>query len=232
RAEAPPRAHPAGAHARAAHGGEIPDPRRQPSGRPSQRDTTIDAIGTGLQNPRLVLDPAGGLHVAYERLVDGYSQVRYKRWRPDLGWDHRATEVSDDPAAGAGQIDLLATSWGNLSVLWNAFDGQRVRLRQRDRRLDGAAVTAVGTAPRLVTTGTLGPNPLRAGAALAWSAPGLGVGDVVELVDVTGRRVAHTRAHAVGQARFEGAVTRALAPGLYFVRTSGAVRDARVGVVR
>lgn len=216
----------------AGNGGEIHYQRRQPIGRPSQRDTTLDAIGTGLQNPRIVIDPAGGLHVAYERLVDGYSQVRYKRWRPDLGWDHRATEVSDDPVAGAGQIDLLATSWGNLSVLWNAFDGQRVRLRQRERRLDGAAVTAVESAPSPAPRGTLGPNPLRAGRALAWSAPGLETGDTVELVDVTGRRVADTRAHATGHARFEGAATRSLAPGLYFVRTPGAARDARVVVVR
>src|SRR5262249_29003005 len=76
-------------------GTEIHFQRRRPTGRPSPRDSTIDVLGDGLQNPRIALDPLGGMHVAYERTLGSGQEVRYKRWRADLGWDERATEVSD-----------------------------------------------------------------------------------------------------------------------------------------
>jgi len=94
------------------------------------RDTTLDAIGDQLSSPRIALDPTGGIHVAYSRSTASGQQVRYKRWRPTLGWDQRATEVSDASDLSAGTIDLLPTSPGNLDVIWMGFNGNTLRLRE------------------------------------------------------------------------------------------------------
>jgi hypothetical protein len=177
------------------NGGEIHFQKRALSGRPTPRDTTIDALGNGLQSPRIALDPTGGLHVAYERSVATGVQVRYKRWRPVLGWDVRATEVSDATDLSATGIDLLPTSSGNVDVTWIGFDGTSQRLRERPRLLDGPLVTAVDDPPAVpVLALSAGPNPLRAGQALVLTGSAVTEGAWIEIVDAAGRRVAQARA--------------------------------------
>lgn len=214
-------------------GSEIHYQRRQAAGRPSQRDTTLDALGDALQNPRIALDPAGGVHVAYERSVTEGQRVRYKLWRPQLGWDHRATEISDTTDVTSSYIELLPTSLGNVTVLWTGFDGAAQHLRLRDRRLDGTFVTAVPAPPqRPALSFSAGPNPLRAGQALEFSGAALHAGDVIELLDPAGRRVATATAGAMGRARLERAETSRLAPGLYFGSVRGSNEHGRVVVLR
>jgi immune inhibitor A len=214
-------------------GSEIHFQRRQPAGRPSMRDTTLDALGDALQNPRIALDPAGGIHVAYERSVAVGQRVRYKLWRPTLGWDNRATEISDEADLTSSHIELLPTSIGNVTVLWTGYDGVALHLRVRDRNLDGSLVTAVQDFPEPRAPGFIaGPNPLRAGQPLEFSGARLRAGDVVELVDASGRRVAVATADARGIARLERGETRALPPGLYFAGVRGGEARGRVVVLR
>jgi hypothetical protein len=214
-------------------GGEIHFQKRAPSGRPTPRDTTIDALGNGLQNPRIALDPTGGLHVAYERSVASGVQVRYKRWRPVLGWDVRATEVSDATDLNATGIDLLPTSSGNVNVTWIGFDGTSQRLRERPRLLDGLLVTDVDGPPAVpVLALSAGPNPLRPGQALVFTGAAVTEGAWIEIVDAAGRRVAEARAQAAGRARLEPDATRSLAPGLYFARVRGGEARGRLVVLR
>jgi M6 family metalloprotease-like protein len=214
-------------------GSEIHFQRRQPAGRPSTRDTTLDALGDALQNPRIALDPAGGIHVAYERSVTAGQRVRYKLCRPQLGWDTRATEVSDDADMTTSYIELLPTSLGNVTVLWTGYDGATQHLRARERSLDGTLVTAVPAPPdRRAPSFTVGPNPLRAGQTLEFSGARLHAGDVVELLDPTGRRVAVATADARGIARLARGETSALRPGLYFASVRGGDSRGRVVVLR
>jgi len=214
-------------------GSEIHYQRRPPSGRPSPRDTTLDALGDDLLNPRIALDPMGGLHVAYERSITDGQQVRYKRFHPVLGWDHRATEVSDANDVTASGIQLLPTSNGNVTVVWVGYDGVRQRLRERVRELDGSLVTDVAPAPSPAAVALgLGPNPLRPGRALRLSGGGLAAGDAVELIDAAGRRVLETRAGEDGRAEFAADRTAPLPAGLYFARVRARGAVARVVVVR
>ena len=214
-------------------GGEIHVPRRPATGRPTPRDTTIDALGNGLQNPRIAVDPTGGLHVAYERLVPSGTQVRYKRWRPVLGWDLRATEVSDASDESVAGIDLLPTSSGNVDVTWIGFDGIGQRLRERARLLDGSLVTSVEEPPLPpVLALTAGPNPLRAGETLDLRGADVVEGAWIELVDAAGRRIASVRADAAGRARFGAETTRSLSPGLYFARVRDGAARGRLVVLR
>jgi len=214
-------------------GGEIHFQKRALTGRPTPRDTTLDALGNGLQNPRIALDPTGGLHVAYERLIPTGVQVRYKRWRPVLGWDVRATEVSDANDLSAGGIDLLPTSLGNVDVTWIGSDGTSQRLRDRVRMLDGPLVTAVDPAPAPAPLAlTAGPNPLRAGQPLELRGEAVTEGAWIELVDAAGRRVAQVQADAAGRARLGGDATRSLAPGLYFARVRDGDARGRLVVLR
>jgi hypothetical protein len=214
-------------------GGEIHFQKRQLIGRPSPRDSTIDALGNGLQSPRIALDPTGGLHVAYERFVATGSQVRYKRWRPGLGWDVRATEVSDASDLSATGISLLPTSSGNVDVTWIGYDGNTQRLRERLRLLDGSLVTGVDPPPVAAALAlAIGPNPLRAGQPLELRGGAIAAGDWIELVDAAGRRVAEVRADDAGHARLDARATRSLPAGLYFARVRGGTARGRLVVLR
>ncbi len=214
-------------------GSEIHYQRRKPAGRPSPRDTTLDVLGDGLQNPRIALDPTDALHVAYERSISSGLQVRYKRGSPVLGWDHRATEVSDASDIIASNIELMPTSSGNVAITWIGYDGSTQRLRERTRMLDGSLVTDV---PRSSATTPVAlaatRNPLRAGAALEFTGGALRAGVVVELLDAAGRHVANATADDDSRARFVPDETRSLAAGLYFARVRGTDARGRVVVLR
>ena len=214
-------------------GSEIHYQRRGLTGRPAPRDTTLDVLGDGLQNPRIALDPQGGVHVAYERSVADGQQVRYKRRHPQLGWDQRATLVSDESDLSASTIELLPTSPGNLSVTWLGFDGVEQGLRERVRVLDGTLVTAVESRTDVVRALlAAGPNPLRAGQALALSGGALRPGAAVDLMDASGRRLVELRADERGVAWLPAERTRALVPGLYFARVRDGSASGRVVVIR
>jgi M6 family metalloprotease-like protein len=214
-------------------GSEIHYQRRPRTGRLAPRDTTIDGEGDGLQNPRIALDPTGALHVVYERSTGSGQQVRYKRWHPVLGWDHRATEVSDADDLTVSSVEVLPTSSGNLTLAWIGFDGQGARLRERSRLLDGAGVTDAppsAAAPNVALSALR--NPVPAGDVLEFSGAALLPGSVLELMDASGRRVSETRAEVPGHAALGRERTRLLAPGLYFARVRGSAAVGRVVVLR
>jgi immune inhibitor A len=215
-------------------GSEIHYQRRGLTGHPSPRDTTLDALGDGLQNPRIALDPQGGVHVAYERSAADGQQVRYKRRHPELGWDHRATQVSDASDVTTGSIELLPTSNGNLTVTWLGYDGVELGLRERVRTLDGTPVTAVESLPAGPSALLLfaGPNPLHAGQLLELSGLALKPGAAVDLMDAAGRRLVSLRADERGVAHLSAERTRTLAPGLYFARLRDGAAMGRVVVLR
>lgn len=213
-------------------GSEIHYQRRTVSGRPSPRDTTLDALGNGLQNPRIALDPTGALHVAYERSAGFGQQVRYKRWSPKLGWDHRATEVSDASDLTANDIELMPTSSGNITVTWISYDASGLRLRERARLLDGSLVTDAPNAAPVPGAGLVcASNPFRPGRVLEFTGE-FASGAVLDLLDVSGRQVARAIADATGRARFRDQDTRALPAGLYFANVRGGDLRGRVVVLR
>jgi len=214
-------------------GSEIRYQRRPRSGRIAPRDTLLDSEGAGLQNPRIARDPVGALHVAYERAVIEGQQVRYKRRHPELGWDHRATEVSDASDVTVSNVEILPTSSGNVTLTWIGYDGLEARLRERSRLLDGPGVTQapppeIRGGPALAAVR----NPHRAGEALEFAGGALVPGTRLELLDAAGRRVAEARAGEAGRAVFAPERTRALGAGLYFVRVLGAAAVGRVVVLR
>ncbi len=214
-------------------GGEIHYQRRARSGRPSPRDTTLDALGDGLQNPRIAQDPTGALHVAYERSISAGQQVRYKRWTPTLGWDHRATEISDGSDITTSGIELMPTSSGNVTVTWIGYDGGTQRLRERSRLLDGSLVTDVPLDPRPAHPQLVADaNPWRPGRPLEFAGSALVSGAVVELFDASGRLVARTLSADAGRARFATDATRSLPAGLYFANVRGGEARGRVVVLR
>jgi hypothetical protein len=150
-----------------------------------------------------------------------------------LGWDVRATQVSDPNDLSAGDIDLLPTSSGNIDVTWTGYDGTAQRLRDRVRLLDGPLVTAVEPPPLPAPLAlTAGPNPLHAGQALELRGDAVTENAWIELVDAAGRRVAEFQADAAGRARLAADATRALAPGLYFARVRGSAARGRLVVLR
>ena len=57
-------------------------------------DTVLETSNSTLAKARLVRDPQGGLHVVFERSVNGVSQVRYRRRDPTLGWDASSTDIT------------------------------------------------------------------------------------------------------------------------------------------
>jgi M6 family metalloprotease-like protein len=214
-------------------GGEIHYQRRLVTGRPTPRDTTLDVLGIGLQNPRIALDPTGALHVAYERLVPDGQQVRYKRWKPGLGWDHRATEVSDANDNITSSIELMPTSSGNITMTWIGYGTDAVRLRERVRSLDGALVLEAPPAtPSGYVALAAGANPLRPGRPLEFRGEALVPGTTLELLDTFGRRVARTVADEPGRARFAVDDTDLLPAGLYFASVRGTAARGRVVVLR
>lgn len=196
------------------------------------RDTTIEASADGLQNPRLATDIAHGLHVTFEHSASWGQQLRYRRWRADHGWDARSTDATGPEDGSVADASLLAVTPGNVSLLYASSDGVTTLPRTRRRRLDGGAAAAV---PGLTVPSRAGvafaPNPVRAGAPLAWAGARLEPGATLDLLDATGRRVARTRADAAGAAHFPSETTGTLAPGLYFARVQGE-RTGRIVVLR
>ncbi len=199
---------------------------------PAPRDTAMESIPDALQNPRISVDLLGGLHMSYERITGIGTQLRYKRWRPGLGWDFRGTEISVPSDGSISHADVLPVSNGVVSLVYTGFDGQRERLVERVRQLDQLVAAAPVPVAAHLPSVRMGPSPLRPGQALDVSGVPLDGGreGVVELFDATGRRLASVRAVA-GHARFGSEVTRALAPGLYLTRVRGA-SSGRLVVIR
>jgi immune inhibitor A len=193
---------------------------------PWMPDSTIEVRAEVLQNAALECDPQGALHLAYESYSGGEQSLRYKRWRPGLGWDARSTALTRPSDGYASRPRPLPSSPGRLTVIHTGYPQGAVRLLVRERDLEAAPVLAAPAAPT-VSRPVLraGPSPLRRGEDLVLRAPLAGPGRVVELLDVAGRRVAEVVLTPGGNG-LRGVIDRArlasLPAGLYLAR----LRDA------
>jgi hypothetical protein len=221
----------------AAGGNEIHYERRFKSRRPSPRDTVLVSSGVQVGSPRLAVDPAGTLHMAYEFTVATATQIYYKRCRPTWGWDNQGTEVTSTLDGSASSPLVLPQSPGNLSVLYTGYGAAGTRFMERRRQLDlppQPAAPLAATPPAGAIS--LYPDPLRAGQEfeLVWGGPAPAPGATADLFDVAGRRVsaaALERRDGAWRARFPGTVTSRLASGVYFVRPRAAGAHAQRLVV-
>lgn len=214
---------------------EIHYQRRKLSGVPAPRDTAIETLGDGLQNPQIALDLKQGLHVGWERSNGPAQSVRYKRWRPAAGWDFRSTEVPLPDDGSVSLVGLLPNSYGDVSVLYESLSESEPALLERRRELDGGLVLEAPAAPRSQPAVRLivGPSPLRPGDLLslrrAGGEPG---GSPVDVFDASGRRVASVSLPAERTTWIAGGETARWSPGLYFVRERTGGASARLVVLR
>lgn len=171
---------------------EIHYQRRPASGTPSPADTTLEIDGGIVQAPRLAADPAGGLHLVYQSLSARVNQIRYKRWRPDRGWDLRSTEITLPDWGNTQQAAVAPSSPGRVSILYTGYPDGLPHLMERRRLTDLPGALAAAPPPLVVTRLALGPNPLRAGQSLRMSWTGIPAesGAVVDFFDVSGRVLA------------------------------------------
>ena len=224
-------------------GSELHYQRRWPFGGFAPEDTVLETSNSTLARARLVRDPSGGLHAVFERSVSGVTQIRYRRRHPSFGWDAYSTEVTSMADGAAVQPAVLASSPGNVIVLYRAFPGGVPRFMERCRLTDSPGVLA---APQPVTVAppsrlSIRPNPARAGQEVefVWGAvPEFAAGGTVpaalEIYDLAGRRVAVVDLQPRGpgfRGRLGSGRTRPWLAGVYFVRPRGAPGPAQRLVV-
>jgi len=210
---------------------------RQSTGFPSPPDQVLASYGNSLENLVLRLDPGGSLHMIYERNLDGELQLRYHRWRESYGWDGFGTNVTDAAQGDATFPGMVATGSGHVTVLFTAHPGGEPRFQIRRRSLDDPSAPVAVEPPALVEAGMrIYPNPMRAGSMLRFRRPDAAAGQVVDVFDVSGRRVGSASFGTRGlasEARFEPSTTARWATGIYFARVRGAAGPtARIIVLR
>jgi hypothetical protein len=223
-------------------GSELHYQRRPADGGFAPQDTILETSNSTLAKARLMRDPAGGLHVVFERSVSGVTQIRYRRRHPSLGWDANSTDVTAVADGAAVQPTVLASSPGNVIVLYRSFPGGVPRFMERCRLTDSPAVLAAPqTVAALPSWLSIRPNPVHAGQEVEfyWSpAPELAANGTVsralEVYDLAGRRVTAVDLQPrssqlyghLGSGR-----TRPWLAGVYFVRPRGAPGPAQRLVV-
>lgn len=217
---------------------------RRPAGTGlAPRDTVLETSNSTLARAQLARDSAGGLHVVFERSVNGVTQIRYRRRHPSLGWDANSTDITALADGAAVQPALLASSPGNVIVLYRSFPGGAPRFMERCRLTDSPWVLAVPEPVAVAPPSRLSirPNPARAGEEIefCWGAApefagGGAASEAVEVYDLAGRRVAVADFQPRGstvRGRLGSGQTRSWLPGIYFVRPRGDLHPAQRLVV-
>ena len=207
------------------------------------QDTILETSNSTLAKARLMRDPADGLHVVFERSVSGVTQIRYRRRHPDLGWDANSTDVTAAAGGPAVQPAVLASSPGNVIVLYRSFPGGVPRFMERCRLTDSPAVLAApqSVAVALPSRLSIRPNPVRAGQEVEFywgtamelttdrTVPG-----ALEVYDLAGRRVTVVDLQPRGSqlsGRLGSGRTKPWLAGVYFVRPRGVPGPAQRLVV-
>ena len=224
-------------------GSELHYQRRWTYGGFAPADTVLETSNSTLAKARLMRDPTGGLHVVFERSVSGVTQIRYRRSHPSSGWDANSTDVTTVADGAAVQPAVLASSPGNVIVLYRSFPEGVPRFMERCRLTDSPRVLA---APQPVAVAppsrfSIRPNPARAGQEIEFywgAAPELAAGGTgsgaLEVFDLAGRRVAVVDLQPQGSqlhGRLGSGRTRPWLAGVYFVRPRGAPGPAQRLVV-
>ena len=224
-------------------GSELHYQRRWAYGGFAPEDTVLETSSSTLAKALLTRDPAGGLHVVFERSVSGVSQIRYRRRHPRFGWDANSTDVTALADGAAVQPAVLASSPGNVIVLYRSFPGGEPRFMERCRLTDSPEVLATPqpVAVALPSRPSIRPNPVRAGQEVGFywgAAPGPAAGGtvtgVLEVYDLAGRRVAVVDLQPRGSqlhGRLGSGLTRPWLAGVYFVRPRGVPGPAQRLVV-
>jgi hypothetical protein len=202
-----------------------------------QRDTLIDQPAGGMLGPVMSVDRGGGVHVAYETTRGGIQEICYKHAELGRGWDFGTTEVTRAIDGSSRQPQIVATGPHDVSVLFSGYPAGQPRFMTRDRHLDGIILAAVERSSIPLAGGlTIGPNPLRGGAALELSLSDAGAGGAfVDFFDLAGRRVGTVALAGAGSQRFArvgGATTAAWPAGLYFARVRDSSIAARLVLLR
>lgn len=208
-------------------------------------ETTIVSRGESIQNPVVRVDDALRVHLGFIAINGGVSQVRYNRRHPAHGWDYGNTEVTLPSDGGAARPMIAPGTGDEVSVLYFLPNAETDRLMERRRYAPEASVSAPAPfRPPGRLELRLGPSPLRAGQSLRLlladepAIPGSARGSdsVIELFDLTGRRVLSTalvRNAAGWSAEIPGTVTRGWGSGVYFARLRGdGALAARLVVLR
>ena len=207
------------------------------------QDTILETSNSTLSRAQLARDPAGGLHAVFERSVSGITQIRYRRRHPRLGWDANATDVTVLADGAAVQPAVLASSPGNIIVLYRSFPGGVPRFMERCRLTDWPPILATPQpiAVELPSRLSIRPNPVRAGQEVEfrWGAApqpanGATVFGTLEIYDLAGRRVAVVDLQPRGSqlhGRLGPGQTQPWQAGVYFVRLRGAPGPAQRLVV-
>jgi hypothetical protein len=208
---------------------------RPATGDPSPEDVLVESRGELIQNANLMMDEDGGLDLVFDHANPLGSQVCYKHWQADGGWDAVSTELTMPDWGTSIRPQALPAAAGNLDVLYVSYgdNGARLMLRTRDMGSIPPLSVPPVAAPRASRL-AVSPNPLRAGNAvgLSWSGSGSLAVRIADVYDVAGRRIAEVRLSA-GQdgrwtGRIEGASTGRWVDGVYFAR----LRDERAGSAR
>jgi immune inhibitor A len=203
--------------------------RRPAGGPPDPANELVVSHGSAIENPALALDPQGGVHLAYERQVGGTFQVRYQRRREGHGWDLVGTNVTRPEDGNAAFPAVFPTSPGSVTLAYTTHPGVDFRMVTRRRVLDApdpiASVGPTHGGPRPLL---IRPNPVRAGHSVVLHVEGVSAaaGAMVDVYDLSGRRVAEIRLEGVNDQRFAwigGDRTSDWAAGVYFAR----VRDVK-----
>lgn len=203
-----------------------------------QRDSVIDQPAGGMLGPVMVLDPGGGIHVAYETTNGSVQQVCYKHSELIHGWDNNTTEVTRTTDGSCRAPHLAAASPHDVAVLFTGYPTTAARFMTRDRHLDGIFAVSVGPPPARTARGLiLGPNPLRGGIELQvqLTAPAPDASPRVDFFDISGRRVGSVELSGSGNERFArvpGGTTAAWPPGLYLARVHNSSIAARFVLLR
>jgi immune inhibitor A len=208
--------------------------RYQNRGNTTSEDTTIVQRGESVQSLGLGVAPDGGIHVVMEATTGGITQILYKEWRSNGGWDVGATEVSRTSEGVATLPMVLPRRAGSVTVLYTGYPAGAAAFMERDRNLLQQPLTAVAETPlRKFTPWSALPNPIRAGQRLrlrGGSGPGL-----FEVFDIGGRLVGSGESHREGSTwsvEIPSQVTRDWRSGVYFARLRGGNDRARIVVLR
>ncbi|HEY6866450.1 MAG TPA: M6 family metalloprotease domain-containing protein, partial [Candidatus Eisenbacteria bacterium] len=86
---------------------EVHYQRRTAQGALLPADTTLDVYSGVVQYVRLGADSKGAIHLVEQVAASGLSQILYRRWRPDRGWDDRSTDVTNLDASGVQRPNVL-----------------------------------------------------------------------------------------------------------------------------
>jgi hypothetical protein len=198
------------------------------------RDTVLVRRGQPIQDFMIASDPTGGMHIVMEAVASGFSQILYKAWRSDGGWDVGNTEVTTRDGVSVRPAVLLRDG-SSLTVLYTAYVQDIPIFMERDRKVILQPLTAVDEPPmEIFAAMRAAPNPLRAGSRVRFAGRGQPPRGNLDVFDLTGRRVARAPVLSTSEgwyAEVPGHETSRWMSGVYFARLEEGSARLRIVVL-